>query len=263
MDKNNIIFIYIVYSLALLLFACSKDEAIQFEVETGIDTQLELQDYIIAHRGYWTKNSVPENSRIAFKRALALKIYGAEFDVRQTKDGKIVVCHDAEFGGMKISNSTYHQLCSKTLANGETIPLLEEFLNIRNNSNTQVKLIIDIKECDVADLVEQINNYRLQDQVDYITFTKSYCQQLVKLGYSANTFFSSNSTTPEEIKDMGFGGVCYKSTFLITKPEYIDAISSLNIKIMVWTVNSPIDIYDFCLKKVYVITDAIEELYTK
>lgn len=246
-----------VFVWLLLLSACSQEDIVK------IDEQAELymlsKDYVIAHRGYWNKWDVPENSRSALERALALKIYGVEFDVRQTNDGKLVVYHDATYNGLVIENSSYDELCTKTLANGETIPLLEEFLSIRNKADTSVKLIIDIKKCSIDSLVQQINEYGFQNEVIYITFTKSYCQQLAKLGYGASTYYSSNSTTPSEIKEMGFGGVCYNSTFLMANPDYIDTAKSLNIKIMVWTVNNYNSIHDYSLKGVYVITDNPKE----
>lgn len=254
--KSTHLFCSFIFAL-LLLSACSQEDVIQQMEEQEVPQLSQL--YVIAHRGAWNNVDAPENSRIAFERALALKIYGVEFDVRQTKDGRLVICHDATFDGLKIENSSYDELLTRKLANGETIPLLEDFLSIRSKTETTVKLVIDIKNCRIVDLVEQIDKYGLQDEVLYITFTKSYCQQLEKLGYGENTYYSDNGTTPAEIKEMGFGGVCYKSTFLVANQEYIEAASSLNIKIMVWTVNSFNNIHDFSLKGVYVITDNPKE----
>ncbi len=46
----------------------------------------------IAHRGFSSR--YPENTMLAFERALALGADGAEFDVQLTKDGVPVVIHD-------------------------------------------------------------------------------------------------------------------------------------------------------------------------
>ncbi len=244
--------------LTLLWAACYKEEEIP-AAEDREDTHLLSQDYVIAHRGLWNKINAPQNSRAAFERALELRIYGVEFDVRQTKDGELVICHDADFGGMIIENSTYNELCASRLANGETIPLLKDFLNIRRNADTQVKLIIDIKRCSIVDLVQLIEEYDLQDAVIYITFTKGYCLQLAELDYGANTYYSNNDTTPEDIQECGFGGVCYKYTFLDENSELVRDASSLGIGIMVWTVNNPHKIRDYSVEKIYVITDTPEE----
>ena len=46
----------------------------------------------IAHRG--ASSIAPENTLIAFKKAIELKADYIEFDVHQSKDGIIVIMHD-------------------------------------------------------------------------------------------------------------------------------------------------------------------------
>ena len=46
-----------------------------------------------AHRGAHN-DMIPENSLLAFKRAIELEAQGVEFDIRRTKDGVIVINHD-------------------------------------------------------------------------------------------------------------------------------------------------------------------------
>lgn len=48
----------------------------------------------IAHRG--CMEAGPENSLTAFEEAAALGAGGVEMDVRRTRDGKLVVFHDAD-----------------------------------------------------------------------------------------------------------------------------------------------------------------------
>ncbi len=47
----------------------------------------------IAHKGL-ISDSYPENTMPAFEAACKSKFWGIEYDVRQTKDKKIVICHD-------------------------------------------------------------------------------------------------------------------------------------------------------------------------
>lgn len=83
---------------------------------------------VIAHRGAWKKNNLPENSIAALKQAIKLKCYGSEFDVHMTSDSILVVNHDPEFLGIKIETSTYDELLQKSLSNGEKIPTLSNYL---------------------------------------------------------------------------------------------------------------------------------------
>lgn len=51
---------------------------------------------IVAHRGF--SGRYPELTRRAFEKALKLPIHGVECDVRLTRDGRLVVFHDATVG---------------------------------------------------------------------------------------------------------------------------------------------------------------------
>ena len=59
------------------------------------------QTTIIAHRGYFQASPpTTENSLKALKNAQVLRVYGSEFDVRRSADGKLVVNHDEHHGKM-------------------------------------------------------------------------------------------------------------------------------------------------------------------
>ena len=86
---------------------------------------------IIAHRG--ASGRFPENSVQAFKQALSMGADAVEFDVRLTKDRKIVVSHDP---GLKIGNGSARRIRELTLkqvrglaASGETAPTIQEALD--------------------------------------------------------------------------------------------------------------------------------------
>ena len=47
---------------------------------------------VVAHRGF--SSSYPENTAIAFQKAIELGVECIEFDVHLTRDGHLVVIHD-------------------------------------------------------------------------------------------------------------------------------------------------------------------------
>lgn len=158
---------FLYFFVIFFLYACSNEDA---SAQPQL-SQEETSKYIIAHRGCWGgEDGYPQNSRAAFKKALGLNIYGVEFDVHQTKDGFLVVNHDDTFNGKNIAQCTYEDLCQSTLSNGETIPRLEEFLEIRNNVTTSVKIIVELKRCNVQELVQMIEAYNLQNQTEFDFF---------------------------------------------------------------------------------------------
>lgn len=84
---------------------------------------------IIAHRG--ASGYEYENSRAAFRRAVMLDADGIELDVHATRDGAIVVHHDADIAGAGcIGQLTLAEIRQFRLRNGEPVPLLGEVLNL-------------------------------------------------------------------------------------------------------------------------------------
>ena len=84
---------------------------------------------IIAHRG--ASGYEYENSRAAFRRALMLDADAIELDVHATCDGILVVHHDAEVPGVgPIAELTLAQARQLRIRNGETLPLLQEVLDL-------------------------------------------------------------------------------------------------------------------------------------
>ena len=95
---------------------------------------------IIAHRGY--SSQAPENTLAAFKMALKARAKAMEFDVHQTKDGRLAIIHDADLKRTaeksgKISRMTWKELRRADVGSwfdtrfrGETIPSLEDVLDL-------------------------------------------------------------------------------------------------------------------------------------
>ena len=80
---------------------------------------------VIAHRG--ASAEAPENTRVAFRRALALRVDAIELDVQLTRDGVPVVFHDAALRRLtgepgRLADRTRRQLRRLRVAGREPIP---------------------------------------------------------------------------------------------------------------------------------------------
>ena len=104
------------------------------------------QTQIIAHRGAWKEYALPENSIASLQKAIELKCYGSEFDVRRTKDGVLVVNHDPVYYGDTIELQNYADLNKNKLSNGENLPTLESYFSTGTRDNPPTLLICEIKE---------------------------------------------------------------------------------------------------------------------
>lgn len=114
-----------------------------------------LKEGMVYHRGKHTKE-VKENTMEAFKGAIDDEM-AIEYDVRLTKDNKVVVCHDDSlkrvFGIDKnISECTYEEV--KRYSNNE-VPLFEDVLKLVNN---QIGMVIELKSTRVGRLENAVYN---------------------------------------------------------------------------------------------------------
>lgn len=204
------------------------------------------QTQIIAHRGYWQTNpNTTENSITALKNAQNLKVYGSEFDVRMSKDGKLVVNHDEHHGKMEISETRFCDLRKLKLSNGEKFPTLKQYLK-QGKKDTSVKLIVEIKpaktperEIEIVhktlDLVKKLN---IEKQCEFISFSKNICLEIEKTNPEYIVQYLAGDISPKEIKDLKIDGIDYHyNVFLEKHPEWLSEAKSLGLITNAWTVN--------------------------
>jgi glycerophosphoryl diester phosphodiesterase len=95
--------------------------------------------HIIAHRG--ASGYEYENSRAAFRRAVMLDSDGVELDVHATQDGALVVHHDPDLPGVgPIATLTRAEVRQIRIRNGETLPLLEEVLDLLGEHDAWIEV---------------------------------------------------------------------------------------------------------------------------
>lgn len=82
---------------------------------------------LLGHRG--ARSWAPENTVAAFDLALDHRAQGFEFDVRCTRDRRLILCHDPKFHRLLIRRHTLEQLHEAIPSPVETPPLLEEILD--------------------------------------------------------------------------------------------------------------------------------------
>lgn len=94
---------------------------------------------VIAHRG--ASGYEYENSPAAFRRAVELGADGIELDIHATRDGAIVVHHDADVPGAgPIAQLTGEEARRVRLPNGEALPLLSEVLELLRNQDVWIEV---------------------------------------------------------------------------------------------------------------------------
>lgn len=211
---------------------------------------------VVAHRGLHT--TAPENSVAALKAAQDINVYGSEFDIWLTTDGRCVVNHDSSFSGDShvIQNSTYADLASVRLSNGEPAPTLEAYLE-QGLQKPAVKLVCEIKTHSTTErnhacfdaAWKLIQDRHMEDQVVWIAFDWDLSNYIHSQAPSAHVQYlcsaESKLKTPAEIKAAGISGIDYKTTIMDAHIDFFDKCRALGIASNVWTVDVESDMIKY------------------
>lgn len=217
---------------------------------------------VVAHRGYHPGN-VSENSISSLVEAQKLGVFGSEFDVYVTTDNVVVIYHDATLGnGLRIDSSSYNDLKSYKLGNGESLPTFEQHL-IQGKKYPDVKLVCEVKPHATLDLslkcvdacAALVNQYDMADQVAWISFDYNVCKKIAELYPDAKVQYLSDSNPPldpETVLNDGINGIDYQMKVL--SDALIYKAHELGMDVNVWTVNNRSDMFKFIEKGVDYIT---------
>ena len=228
---------------------------------------MQAQTQVIAHRGFWKTEGSAQNSITALEKAAEEKLYGSEFDVQVTLDGKLIVNHDAKFQGFVIAETPYKQLKKIRLNNGEKLPNLKKYL--KKGKKLDIQLILEIKSHKrkevedkmAADIVKMVKKMGLEKQVEYIAFSLNVCEQLAKLTPESEIAYLNGDIAPAELKKKGINGIDYHYNVIEKHPEWVKEAHNLGMKVNVWTVNKVEDMQKFIDMGVdYITTDHPLEL---
>jgi glycerophosphoryl diester phosphodiesterase len=199
----------------------------------------------IGHRG--TRTDYDENTIIAFEKAIEFGANCIEFDVRETKDGKLIILHDptldrtTESSGL-LKDLYYDEIKElKTKIYRNTIPVLSEVLKALKG---KIKFMIELKSVELYDKVLKIVNEHnlLKDTIfsgrdlkklgDIKTVYKNnrICYNITKgLGFTIDDFLNFKSLEKNIIKlDL----ISLRSN-LITK-KFIEVCHKFKIKSLAW-----------------------------
>ena len=148
-------------------------------------TQSEDNIFVAAHRGFCS--DYPENTMLAFEKALECGVDQLETDVRVTKDNELVLIHDATVDRTtnksgKVCDFTLDEIRKLDAGDGQKVPTLIEFMELVKDHPT-ITLDIELKEYpenigDVAyeicdRVLKIIDDYGFSDRVVINSFSGS------------------------------------------------------------------------------------------
>lgn len=205
-----------------------------------------------AHRG--ASGYCPENTMIAFEKAVLMGCDGIETDVHLTKDKIAVLCHDEEVdrttdGTGCIKDYTYRELQSFDAGikygsefKGQRLPSLDEFLGFARDKNIIVNLELKNNIFGYEGIEEivigTIYRHNLESRVIISSFNHysiMKCRDMdskIHLG-----FLYDNPLYKPGDYGKSAGIECLHPNYLTLKDEAVDNIKSNGLKINTYTVN--------------------------
>lgn len=182
---------------------------------------------VCAHRG-GGREEAPENSLKAITDAINNNISMVELDVRQTKDGVLVLMHDTTInrttnGTGSISNMTYQELLQFYLKNSngtlstERIPTLNQVFEIARG-NIYIDLDVDDK-APVLKVYKLVKQYGMINQVLFWSTSFSDINSLLQQSSSSivmPSIYSQNDFTSYSSSNLNIKAVHYNSATMNT-----------------------------------------------
>lgn len=183
---------------------------------------------IIAHRG--ASMEAPENTLLAFQRAIQLGADFAECDIRLTKDKVPIVIHDEKIDQALICELTFDEI---------EILTLEELLNLNFG---KTGLMIEIKEVNslldiniICDVIKKCNSpprfYIGSLEVDIVAYLQKLNRDLPLIGIAEfESQIEAFLLLQPEIMALHYP---------LLSPERITELHAKNVEVWGWTVDDP------------------------
>jgi len=216
-----------------------------------MQTSTAQQTKIIAHRGAWKEFNLPENSIASLEKAIELKCDGAEFDVRRTLDGVLVVNHDPVYFGDTIQANTYAFLNRNKLSNGESLPTLEQYFLTGTQDKHKTLLICEIKasikdkEQDYLATIETLalaKKLKIEKRIVYISFSQDILRWIKEKQPKATVLYLESDMTIEAIVQNKFDGINLHYTSFKMNSQLSATAKNAGLKTGSWTVNELSDL---------------------
>ena len=209
---------------------------------------------IIAHRGF--SGVYPENTMLAFRKAIEIGADGIELDVHLSKDGQVMIIHDEALKrttGLDGVISDYTRAELEKISAGKTkndefgftpIPSLEEYLAFMAEHRDKITNI-ELKTAPVyypeieEKTLELVRKFDLEKNIIYSSFNWLSIERMQRLGTISETglLFSGMKLYNQAhiIKSLGIN--YFHPDFNDLTDEIVKSYLDNKIGLNVWTVN--------------------------
>ena len=230
-----------------------------------------MKTKVWAHRG--ASAYAPENTMIAFEKAVQMGADGIELDVQMTKDEQLVVIHDETInrtsnGKGYVGSYTLDELRKYNFNNGFktkriiNIPTLEEVYEYMKTTsltiNVELKNSIMPYKGMEEKLLELAKNMKIEEQIIYSSFNRESIAKIKELAPTAKSgilYTARWQETQSYAKQMDITAL-HPSFKVAKEKQLIQSAKENGLDVHVWTVNKGKEMVYLVMKQVEaIITD--------
>jgi len=208
-----------------------------------------------AHRG--ASAQYPENTMLAFRRAIEQGVDVLELDVHLTADDELVIMHDSTLerttnGHGKIRNHSLQEIRQLDARQGEKVPLLSEAIQLACES--QKRLFVEVKGATEAEglaiaeaAVRALEADSFLSQIVLTSFSPSALLRAKAIQPELSTMLDPSpqdgSLTPRQIcaQVLGAGANCVSYDFRFLTPEIATECQLTGLSLWPWDPDEPDD----------------------
>lgn len=211
---------------------------------------------VLAHRGYSSK--APENTMAAFELALQAGAHGLELDVHLTKDGEVVVIHDATLerttdGVGFVEEHTLAELQKLDAGSffasefkDERIPTLNQVCELIKKSdgllNVEMKAALGFEKLNER-LIDVLSAHGLEEQTIISSFNHYALAHLKQLRPQLRTGILYNAALVDPwVYAKSIGASALHPYYLGIIPEIVMGAQQNGMMVNTWTVDEKVDI---------------------
>jgi len=190
---------------------------------------------VIAHRG--ASMTAPENTLAAFRLALEQGADGIELDVRRTRDGHLVVIHDATLERVagkpgEVSALPLETLRGLDIGSGERIPTLAEVLAL---AKTHLLVDIELKVAGIEPVVlDLVREAGMEPQVLITSFLEDAVAAVRQAAPHVPAGLLQQWPAPERARALGVP--VYLPNIGMLSGDLMAACRRTHLRVIPWTI---------------------------
>lgn len=203
----------------------------------------------IGHRG--ARAYAVENTLDSFGKAIGLGVNAIEFDVRESKDGRLIICHDDNLKKIFGNDITIKDATLKELkeASGDAVPTLEEALEFIDGK--VAKILVELKETGYEEkTLEAVRRRKLADRVIIVSFHEEALSDVRNLDKGIETgLIYARHKDPVEAA-VKIDAQYLVSLYRLTHSRNVEDAHKRKLKVIVWTINTKEEVRKYVAKGV-------------